>query len=116
MHPSVDRDELRALARAWHPDQEGADSVLHAAGQLGLALLLGMLWLVRWIVRAVLLAFEPLVHFVCVGLALLLTATAFLFHFAIDRPDFPFWGMLTAAVIAAVIPAAYWALIRLLSR
>jgi hypothetical protein len=83
------------------------------------AVLLGISWLlwqvIRWPLFALLVVLEPIA---CVGLstfALLGTLCAFLFRFAVHRPDFPFWGMLGVSLACVGLLAFYYAGLRLLS-
>jgi hypothetical protein len=82
-------------------------------------LLAGVLWVIWQAMRSTLLAFllilEPIVGILLTALALLLTLTAFLWKFASDRPDFPFFLVLGSALACFFALALYRGLIQLLS-
>lgn len=113
---SPSRRDVDTLVEAWRGaadvDATPAPRWIHAlVGLIGL-----LLTAVRFTVLVMLSALEPLVRVACVLAMPLLIGTALLFGFAIDRPDFPFWGMLGAAAGCAMGLAAYHGLLRLLTR
>jgi hypothetical protein len=79
-----------------------------------------ILWIVwqavRWPVLALLILLEPLVGVVLHGLALVLFLTAFLFRFAVNRPEFPFWTMIGASLCCIGVLMLYYAAMRQFSR
>ena len=80
----------------------------------------GILWLlwqaIRWPVLALLIVLEPVVRFVLCGFALLGTLTALMLRFTVDRPQFPFWGMLGVSLSCVALQMLYYAAIRLFSQ
>jgi hypothetical protein len=70
---------------------------------------------VRLPVLLLLAVLEPIVRFVCAGLALL-GVLATVFFKLIGAPDFPAWTMLALSVGFALMLVAYQGLIRVLSR
>lgn len=114
--PSPAGSDVDTLVEAWRSTTD----VAVAPAPRWLCALIGIFGLllssVRFTALVSLSALEPLVRIACVLAMLLLIGTALLFGYAIDRPDFPFWGMLGAAAGCAVTLAAYHGLLRLLAR
>src|SRR5215469_3167348 len=83
------------------------------------AFLVGLVWLLwqgaRWSLFALLVVLEPIARVGLSVLALLGTLCAFLFRFAVHRPDFPFWGMLGVSLACFGALALYYGFLRLLS-
>lgn len=78
---------------------------------------IGLLWqAVRLPVLALLVIVEPIARFVLSGLALLGVLTACLFEFSGAAPNFPFWQTIGISVGCVLALAAYYLLLRLLSR
>jgi hypothetical protein len=105
--------DVNARSGDWKPHSE------HTTRAILLGLLAGALWIIWQAVRSTLLAFlvilEPIVGILLSALALLLTLTAFLWKFASDRPDFPFFLVLGSALACFLALALYRGLIQLLS-
>ena len=82
--------------------------------------LLGILSLIWCIIRlpvvALLAILEPIVSLTLSLLALLLALCAFFFKIFAHRPDFPFWMMLGFSVCCVFVLAAYYGIMRMLSR
>ena len=78
---------------------------------------LRVLWaLIRLPVVTVLLALEPLVSLVLVGIFVLGTGAALLLRLSGDLPNLPFWGMVAFSFGSLLALRVYCALIGLLSR
>lgn len=113
---SPTRHDVDALVGAWR-GAANLDSTPVPRWIRAVVAILGMLLTaIRFTALVMLTALEPLVRVACLLGMLLLIGTALLFGYAIDRPDFPFWGMLSAAAGCAVLLAAYHGLLRLLAR
>lgn len=86
---------------------------------IALGVLSGLLWLIWQAVRvpvlALLMILEPIVSTVLVAAALLGTLTALFWKLASDRPDFPFFGVLSVSVGCYLLLTLYHGAIRLLS-
>jgi len=84
----------------------------------GPGILGAMLWLVwqpvRFSALALLVILEPIVRFVLSASALLVLLTALFFKATLNRPDFPFLGMIAGAIGCVALLALYYGLMRLL--
>jgi|SRR6185312_4446169 len=83
------------------------------------ALLVGAVWLVwqviRWPLFALLVVLEPVVRVCLSTFAVIGTLCALMMRFTVDRPHFPFWGMLGISLSCIGVLALYYASIRFLS-
>ena len=78
---------------------------------------LRVLWtVIRLPAVTVLLALEPLVSLVLVGIFVLGTGTAVILRLSADLPDLPFWGMVALSFGSLLAVSAYHTLAGLLSR
>jgi len=84
----------------------------------GPGILTATLWLlwqpVRFSALALLVILEPIVKFVLSASALLRLLTALFFKATLNRPDFPFWGMVVGSIGCVALLALYYGLMRLL--
>jgi len=91
-------------------DETGTDERLTA-----LALTVWLLWQpVRLPALTLLVILEPIVRFVLSVSALLVLLTALFFKATLDRPDFPFWGMVAGALGCVLLLSLYYGVMRLL--
>ena len=77
---------------------------------------LRVLWaLIRLPAVTVLLALEPLVSLVLVGIFVLGTGAAVILRLSGDLPDLPFWGIMAFSFGSLMVLSVYFVLIGLLS-
>ena len=75
------------------------------------------LWtIIRLLAVTVLLALEPLVSLVLVGIFVLGTGTAVILRLSGDLPDFPFWGIVTFSFGSLLALTPYRSLIGIISK
>jgi hypothetical protein len=98
MHTEPSFRRRRQISRA-------ADIAMAIAGVIAAVL--------RSVLRAVLALLEPIVRPTLCAIALLASATALFFRFAVGDPAFPFWGMVGLSVACMLLLDLYYRLARM---
>ena len=112
--------DVADIHRPFHPVKERMSPSERKPGvALAEAFACALLWLlwqaVRWPLLAALMVLEPVVRVLLCALALAGTLTALLIRFAVNRPQFPFWGTLGASLACMLLLVLWHAAIRIFS-